>query len=114
MKRTPILFLTLILPALILVGCLKQEGLQSATIKATSMVCGTCADNVEKAVFAVEGVKSVSVDLKEKTVEVKYVPEQTNLQTLESAITDAGYDANDRKRDAAAYDKLDACCKIDG
>ena len=95
-------------------GCTKQDGLETATIKSASMVCGSCASNVEKAVYAVEGVKSVAVDLKQKTVEVKFVPVQTNLQTLEVAITDAGYDANERKRDPGAYEKLDACCKIDG
>ena len=95
-------------------GCLNQNGLQTVTISSKSMVCATCAKNIEKAVYAVEGVKSVNVDLKQKSVEVKFVPAQTNLQTIEVAITDAGYDADDKKRDAAAYDKLDSCCKIDG
>jgi copper chaperone CopZ len=107
-------FFLLLIPALLLVGCLKTDGLETTSIKATSMVCGSCQKNVEKALYAVEGVKSVNVDLKAKMVEVKFVPAQTNLQTLERAVTDAGYDANDKKRDAAAYDKLDACCKIDG
>ncbi len=104
----------LLLLSVLLVGCMNQQGLETATVKATSMVCETCAKNVKDAVFAVEGVKSVDVDMKEKVVTVKYVPSQTNLETLERAVTDAGYDANDKKRDQAAYDKLDACCKIDG
>lgn len=108
------LLLTLFLPALLFAGCLKQDGLESASIAANSMVCGSCSKNVEKALYAVEGVKSVNVDLKLKMVEVKFVPDQTNLLTLERAVTDAGYDANDKKRDLGAYDKLDACCKIDG
>jgi copper chaperone CopZ len=104
----------LILLSGLFVGCMNQQGLETATVKANSMVCETCAKNVKDAVFAVEGVKSVDVDMKKKIVIVQYVPAQTNLQTLERAITDAGYDANDKKRDQAAYDKLDACCKIDG
>jgi copper chaperone CopZ len=105
------LLVALLLPALLLVGCLKTDGLETAAIKADTMVCGSCAKNVEKALYAVEGVKSVHVDLDKKLVEVKYVPAQTNLGTLEHAVTDAGYDANDKKRDPGAYDKLDACCK---
>ncbi len=108
------LLFALIIPAFLFAGCLKQDGLQTVTVKAKTMVCATCAKNIEKAVYAVEGVKSVNVDLKTKTVEVKFLPVTTNLQTIEVAISDAGYDANDRKRDPAGYDKLDACCKIDG
>jgi len=95
----------------------KQEqagGLSTASIHATSMVCGTCAKNIEAAVTHVEGVKEVSVDVKTKMVMVKYVPEKTNLESLEKAITDAGYDADNRKRNPEAYEKLDKCCKIDG
>ena len=77
------------------------------------MVCGKCAKTIKKAVFAVEGVKDVNVDVDRKIVEVKFVPLQTNIAMLERAITDAGYDADDKKRDPDAYDKLDECCKIE-
>jgi copper chaperone CopZ len=94
-------------------GCKGTPDTKTEVIAAKTMVCGTCEKNIKKAVYAVEGVKSVEVDLKVKTVTVQYLPEQTNLQTLERAITDAGYDANDKRRDPGAYEKLDACCKID-
>jgi len=103
----------ILLAAALLVGCASPDDLKTDVVTANTMVCGSCVKNVEKAVYAVEGVKSVAVDLKEKLVTVKYVPAQTNLQTIELAIADAGYDANDRKRDPAAYDRLDACCKKD-
>lgn len=92
-------------------GCRPAQKLESTIISAKTMVCGKCAKTIEKAVYRVEGVKDVSVDVEKKLVEVKYVPAQTNVQTLEMAITDVGYDANDKQRDPAAYDKLDACCK---
>jgi len=57
----------LLLPALLFAGCLKTDGLEVVTVKANTMVCGSCAKNVETAVYAVEGVKSVNVDLKAKT-----------------------------------------------
>ncbi|HTK83372.1 MAG TPA: heavy-metal-associated domain-containing protein [Bacteroidota bacterium] len=102
----------IVVAILVFAGC-QKSGLETTTIKANSMVCGSCAKTVKEAVYAVEGVKNVDVDLDKKIVEVKYVPAQTNLATLERAITDAGYDANDKKRDPGAYDKLEACCKID-
>ena len=91
-----------------------KQSLETTTINATSIVCGTCAKTIEKAVYGVEGVKEVNVDVKEKKVEVKFVSAQTNVETIETAISDAGYDANNRKRNPDAYEKLDACCKIDG
>jgi copper chaperone CopZ len=99
--------------ALFAPGCGGNPDLKTEVIAANTMVCGTCEKNIKKAVYQVEGVKSVEVDLKVKTVTVQYLPAQTNLQTLERAITDAGYDANDKRRDLAGYEKLDACCKKD-
>src|SRR5437899_2366649 len=95
-------------------GCQKQPQLETTSIKASSMVCGTCAKTIEQAIYKVEGVKEVNVDVKAKLVEVKFVPLQTNVGTIERAINDAGYDANDRKRNPDSYEKLAPCCKIDG
>ena len=104
-----IVALSLALPA-----CRPKEAVETTTIRASSMVCGKCAKTIEKAVYAVEGVKEVEVDVDKKTVLVSYVPARTNVETLEMAISDAGYDANNRKRNPDAYEKLEACCKIDG
>ncbi len=100
--------------AIIVSSCSKNNvKLETSTIKTPTMVCGTCAKTIQKAVYRVEGVKEVNVDVDKKFVEVKFVPLQTNLEYLESAITAAGYDANDKLRDSDAYEKLDACCKMD-
>lgn len=98
--------------ALTLAACGDDPDLTTEVISTATIVCGMCEDQIEKAVYAVEGVKSVAVDLKGKTVEVKYLSSRTNLPTLERAITDIGYDANGRPADPGAYDKLDACCRI--
>ncbi len=102
-----------VIAAILISGCQSGEGIETASIQANTMVCGMCEKTVKKAVFAVEGVKDVIVDGDKKFVKVKYVPAQTNLATIERAITEVGYDANDEKRDADAYEKLDECCKID-
>jgi mercuric ion binding protein len=94
-------------------GCQKQPSLETTVIKANTMICGSCVKNVQKAVSRVDGVKEVNVDLKGKTVEVKYLAGATSLPVIEAAIADAGYDANDHKRSPEAYEKLDACCKSD-
>jgi mercuric ion binding protein len=97
--------------AVALTGCKGNSDMKTEVIAAKTMVCGSCENNVKKAVYAVEGVKSVDVDLKGKMVTVQFLPAKTNLVTIERAITDAGYDANDKQRDPGAYEALDACCK---
>src|SRR5436190_16316898 len=96
-------------------GCKKnnEPKLETVSIKTPTIICGKCAKTIEKAVYRVEGVKEVSVDLDSKIVKVNFVPVQTNLEYLESAITASGYDADDKKRDPDAYGNLDACCKKD-
>ena len=106
--------LLIVTMSLILPGCRPKEPVETTSIKASSMVCGKCAKTIEKAVYRVEGVKEVGVDVEAKTVRVVYVPARTNVQKIEMAISDAGYDANDRKRNPDTYEKLEACCKIDG
>lgn len=108
-------FITIALVAcVVLVGCAKKEELQTASISLPTIVCGMCSGNVEKAMYGVSGVKAVDVNLDGKSVEVKFVPLQTNTETIVRAINGAGYDANGSKADPIAYEKLDACCKIDG
>ena len=100
----------------LLVGCAREAKIEvaSALVKTPTMVCGSCVKTIEKAVGQVAGVKEVAADLKTKTVKVSYEVAKVSLDQIQSAITGAGYDADGRKRDQAAYEKLDACCKIDG
>jgi len=85
-----------------------------STISVPGVQCSMCVKNISKALSALEGVAETDVDLDEKTTTVKYDPKKTDLKELEKAIANAGYDANDTKRDPKAYDKLSPCCKIDG
>ena len=108
-------FILLELCAFIICGCARHNEESTVTlIRTPSMVCGSCAKTIKNAIVRIEGVEDVNSDLDKKTVSVKYLPSKVNLEKLEQAITAAGYDANDKKRDKDAYDKLDKCCKIDG
>ncbi len=111
--------LTIIISALFVltVGCGrsgKTADVATTVIQTPSVVCGSCVKTIQKALTQVNGVKEVTGDPKAKTISVRYEPNTVTLDRLENAITQAGYDANGKKRDPAAYNKLDACCKIDG
>lgn len=106
-----LLLFVIVIPILFTTACKKEENLQVATIKTPTIVCDECVKTIKKAVYSLEGIRDVDVNLDTKTVTVKYVPLQTNQETIEITITRAGYDANDRKRDQEAYDNLPECCK---
>ncbi len=106
-----IIFLILAFSLLFIIGCKKEENIRSTTISVKSMGCDNCAYLVRKAIFTLNGVKDVEADLEKKIVNVKYLPEYTNLESIEIAITRAGYDANDRPRDSMAVKELPECCQ---
>jgi len=89
-------------------------GDEETTVNTPTIVCNTCKKNVTSALKKLDGVEKISVDLKVKKVTVTYDDTKTNVDAIENAITSAGYDANDKKADHEAYERLDDCCKIGG
>lgn len=87
-------------------------GAGDVTINVPTIQCNSCASNIEKALQGLEGVKSAKVNVGKKVAAVSFDEGKLKLADLENAIAAAGYDANETKREAAAYDKLDACCKV--
>ena len=102
---------------LLLVSCAKKNDplsqITEVNISVPTAVCDKCEATIKKALAGLDGVKGVDIDLEKKIAHVKYVAVQTNIETIERAITDAGYNANDKKRDPEAYANLPACCKKD-
>ncbi len=100
-----------------LIGCSPKQDeskIETTTIKVETIQCDMCVSNITEALKQTDGVQSVNVDLKEKIATVQYLPAKINLSSLEQTIANAGYDANNTKRNMEAYEKLDECCKIDG
>ena len=86
------------------------QGMKYVKIK-TSAQTELCKENIEKHLAYEKGVKDVDLDLKTKVVTVKYSAKRTNEEKLCGAITELGYDANDKKADKIAYSKLPSECK---
>ena len=89
----------------------KQAQKGHAMISLPTMQCNTCAETIKSAVEKLQGVQSVSVDLKKKMAHVNFDSTKTSREKIEKAIAAAGYDANKTKRDEKAYAKLPMCCK---
>lgn len=88
-----------------------NKNVEHTMIKIPSAQCETCEKNLNKALKKVTGVAKYKVDIEAKVIHINYDRNVTTLAKIENAITSAGYDANDKKADADAYNKLDKCCK---
>ncbi|WP_312047872.1 copper chaperone CopZ [Anaerotignum sp.] len=66
--------------------------MEETTLKVEGMSCEHCVKAVQTAVGALPGIENVSVDLKSKTVAVKYDPAQSTLDAIKAEIDDQGYD----------------------
>jgi len=64
------------------------------TLNVQGMTCAACVGHVERALTAVPGVQSASVNLLANEARVTFDPALTQPATLRSAIEDAGYQAS--------------------
>lgn len=64
---------------------------QSVSISVSGMKCGGCEATINKALESIDGVLSVKSSHQDKQVDVEFDPDRTDLDSLEDAITDAGF-----------------------
>lgn len=109
---------TLLLIAVFLVSnsVAGQKTNQKAVIKTTlhcdhCKQCETCGLKFKTEMLKIKGVKMYELDDKTMIFTVYYNSKKTNLQTIKTAISKLGYDADEVKADPIAYEKLDGCCK---
>lgn len=73
-----------------------------------------CQNTIHKALKHVKGVKKVQSSITKSTITVSYKPDQVGLDQIRTAISQAGYDADQVKANPQAYQQLPACCKKPG
>jgi copper chaperone CopZ len=64
---------------------------ENLSLTVTGMKCGSCETNLKNKLEALEGVSSVVVNHKEKTVELEFEPEKIEEDDIIDVITDAGF-----------------------
>lgn len=75
------------------------------------MQCGSCRPVIEDALLLSAGVKDAKFDNETQTIKVVYNTKKTDPATLRTAVSKAGYKADDVPADPVGYSKLDGCCK---
>lgn len=64
---------------------------ESASINVSGMKCGGCENTVTTALKAINGVLSVKASHQDKKIDVEFDPDKTDLDEIEDAITEAGF-----------------------
>ena len=66
------------------------------TLLVNGMTCGHCVETVSKAVEALPGVQSVSVNLDTREVSVDLSEGETSLEKISAKITEVGFEVVDK------------------
>lgn len=74
--------------------------MRKETYDVNGMTCSSCVRHVEKAVEKQPGVKKVTVNLLKNSMVVDYDENKLNQAEIEHAVSDAGYGANLRSKNA--------------
>ena len=76
--------------------------------------CSSCSENIEDRIFENnKGIQHIHINPETNTIQVIYKSSKTTPEAIRTAISLAGYDADDVKAVPASYEKLDGCCKAE-
>ncbi len=78
--------------------------MENATLKLRGMSCASCANNVEVAIRSVTGVTQCVVNFGAEQASLTYDPHSTSIETIQAAVTEAGYGASLLQQDVLAED----------
>jgi len=96
MKAFKLLLTSFFVLAIVVTTANKGLAQQKDNLKETkfwvSMHCESCKKKIERDIAFEKGVKSITVDLKEKTVTIKYNADKNTDEKLSEAIKKLGYE----------------------
>jgi copper chaperone CopZ len=92
---------------------MKASASEVVKISIPTVVCKTCEKNITAALAEHIGIIDSKINIRKKTASVTFNPAVTNVKNIRQVISDAGYDADNVKRNKNAYQNLDECCKIE-
>jgi periplasmic mercuric ion binding protein len=89
----------------------QTKAVQTVKLSTPTVQCESCKKRVETYLKRYDGIMSINVNVKKKETTVKYLTDRINEEEVKTAISNAGYDANDVPANPDSYKRLPACCK---
>lgn len=75
--------------------------------------CEMCKKRIEKAAYAVKGVKSAEWNTDNHTLHLILNEEKSAINDVKNAIAKVGHDTDEVKAPKEVYEKLHGCCQYD-
>ena len=75
--------------------------------------CEQCKKRIEKAAYAVAGVKSAVWDIESHKLSLILNEEKTSVIDVKNAVAKVGHDTDETKATDKDYANLHSCCKYD-
>ena len=89
----------------------QTKPLLTAKIKTPNALCEECKTKIETYLKRYDGVTYISVNYRKGETTVKYLTDRTNIEEIKTAISNAGFDADDVPANPDFYKLLPKCCK---
>lgn len=83
----------------------------TANISTPDVACAACETRITSMLKRYDGILSVKVYYKRGITQVKYLTDRVNIETIKTAIANAGYDADNVTKNEDAYKRLPKTCK---
>jgi len=80
---------------------IKKINFQEGAITVKGMHCKSCKDSIESKINSLKGIKNITVNLAENKAVVRFDPNETSLNEINSEIESLGYSTEDSKNPEA-------------
>jgi len=78
-----------------------KSKVQEVVFSVKEISCNKCKEKITKNLRFEKGLKSLKVNVEEKTVTIKFDSEKTSIEDLKEALKKLGYTATEVKKEAA-------------
>jgi Cu+-exporting ATPase len=89
----------------------KRQDATRRNFRIKGMHCAACSSRVEKAVSGLTGVREASVNLATERMSVDYDPQSLDEEQIASAVSQAGYEAEEEPQEGSGEVRLDLAIK---
>lgn len=101
----------ILLPLILLIGCGgKEPEIKTSRIVIDELICDDGVRIFEGRVLALQGIKSVSVNMSNQQAEISFQSDKVDEETIFSHLLEFGFTVNGTAGNEAARKRLPSCC----
>ena len=89
----------------------QTKALQTARIKTPNVLCEDCKSRLTTYLDRYDGIQYLNINFRKGEIQVKYLTDRIDIEQIKTAISNAGYDADDVQANEGAYKRLPKKCK---